>query len=163
FTGGRRGRDIRCGKRADSVRDVGLAPVYIYLGVAYSRLGMFDQALAAFKYARHLEPSDSEVYVKIALTCATRGQLDDAATALIQCVMLDGTRSDAWTMLADVYSRMNTDGVPALVPAPGGKVQLNLACRVVRENFCTAYRDFVRIFRRAKKEDMAKAARDAAV
>ena len=35
--------------------------------------------------------------------------------------------------------------------------------RAIRDNFCSAYRDWVRVFRRAKRDDLAKAARDAAL
>jgi tetratricopeptide (TPR) repeat protein len=158
-----RGRDVARGKKGDQVPDVGLAPVYLYLGRAYARLGYNDQALAAFKYARHLEPQDAEVYYQMGLVQVRKNQLEDAAASLIQCVIMDPRRNDAWRALVEVFGHLNTDGQQAVVVDQNGGVHLNMNSRAVRDNFCSAYRDWVRVFRRAKRDDYAKSARDAAI
>jgi tetratricopeptide (TPR) repeat protein len=156
---------VKRGKKPQDVADVGLAPVYTYLGVAYARLGMWDQAIAAYKYARHLDPNDQggEIYFKIGLAYLYRGNTDDAICSLIQCVIMAPGRNDAWRILADLLSRQNSDGQQAIIVGPDGAAHLNMQARAVRENLCTAYRDWVRVFRRCKRDEMAKAARDAAV
>jgi hypothetical protein len=158
-----RTRDIRRGKNGEDTPDVGLAPVYGYLGVAYLRLNLLDQAERSFQYMRHLECTDADSYVKLASVYERRRQYDKEAVCLMQTILLDSTRQDAWGALNECFKQINTEPYPCIIASADGRAQLDLSRQAVRETVLEAYRDFVRVFLQAKRDGLAKSARDTAV
>jgi tetratricopeptide (TPR) repeat protein len=145
-----------------------LAPVYTYLGMGYQRLRMFDKAIEAFKYSRHLEPSEADTYISLAQAYIGLGKFDRAAETLLQSIMLDDRKMGAWQLLDEVFKQLNPGPNPAIVmgqpdPKKPPRPQLNLQNPVVQENFIAAYRDFIRVFLGCKRMDFAMSARNAAV
>ena len=63
---------------------------------------------------RHLDPREPEAYARINSAQLALGQFEDAAVSLIQCVLLDPNRTDAWQSLIEIYSQINHETVPAV-------------------------------------------------
>ena len=122
-------RDVKRGHNGADTPDVGLAPVYGYLGVAYMRLGLLDQAERTFRYMRHLEPGDPDGYYKTASLQVQRGKLEEAASSLIQVILLDSTRNDAWQLLNEVFKQINKEPQPCIVVTAQGRTARSLSRR----------------------------------
>lgn len=157
-----RRRQIARGDPPDMIHDAGLTPVYMTLGSTYHRLGMYREAFNALQYQRQLEPNSPEPYVRIALMMIEQGRADDAGIALIQALLLDGSRQEAWQLLAQLYASAGPQAQGALLQ-DGRGVRLNIEHPIVRNHFVGAYREFIRIFRRANRNSAAEMARRAAV
>ena len=158
-----RARDVKRGHNGADTPDVGLAPVYGYLGVAYMRLGLLDQAERTFRYMRHLEPGDPDGYYKTASLQVQRGKLEEAASSLIQVILLDSTRNDAWQLLNEVFKQINKEPQPCIVVTAQGRAQLDLSRVAVQSAVREAYRGFVIEFMLANQRKRAEAARDMAI
>jgi tetratricopeptide (TPR) repeat protein len=157
-----RRRQLARGDRLDRIYDAGLTPVYQALGTAYQRLGRYREAFNAFNYQRQLEPESPEPYLRLALMHIEQGQLEDAAIDLIQTLLLDWKRTDAWNLLANLYSSAGPAARTAITMSPTGP-RLNVDNPVVRDHFIQAYRGFIRIFRFANRPEAAEAARRIAI
>ncbi|HEX3356539.1 MAG TPA: hypothetical protein VHS31_06110 [Tepidisphaeraceae bacterium] len=160
-----RGRDVKRGRNGNETPDVGLAPVYRYLGDSYMRLGLLDQAERSYRYMVHLEPTDPESYLKLANLNVQRGRLDDAAANLINVILLDNsgpTTQPAWAMLNSIFQQINTEQTPCIIIL-NGHAQLDTQRIAVRQAILQAYRDFVRYFIQARRGDLAQNARNNAV
>jgi hypothetical protein len=83
------------------------------------------------------------------------------AVSFIQAVLIDSTRPEAWSALQQ-YFNSRPDGAGALI-YDRGQVKLNVSNPLVRMHLCSAYRDFIRILRNARKFDLAVEARKSAV
>ena len=160
-----RGRDVKRGRNGEDTPDVGLAPVYGYLGVAYLRVNRLDEAEQAFRYMRHLECTDPDAYLKLASVYERRNQFDKEAVCLMQVILLDkdNQHPEAWPALNEVFKRINTEPYPCIIQNAAGRAQLDLSRTAVRDTVLDAYRDFVRVFQQAKRKPLAEGARDTAV
>jgi hypothetical protein len=76
---------------------------------------------------------------------------------------MDHTRREAWQLLAQLYQTLPDQGQGPAIVQQNGQVKLNVGHKAVREHLFAAYRDFIRIFRRAHRDQAAKDARKAAV
>jgi tetratricopeptide (TPR) repeat protein len=152
----------RRGDPEKDITDAGLGPVYGAMANAYVRLGEYDKAIRRAHYQRQLDPSDIDAYIKLAQAQLGARRYDDASVTLIQCILLDGTRQEIWGTLAQLYGSIGERGVGTIVQE-GNQFKLNLSHSIVRENLCQAYREFIRIFRRARRWQMAEEARKIAV
>jgi tetratricopeptide (TPR) repeat protein len=160
-----RGRDVKRGGNGADTPDVGLAPVYGYLGVSYMRLGLIDQADRTFRYMIHLEPTDPDSYLKMANLQIQRGRLDDAAATLVDVILLDNagpSTPPAWQLLNQIFQQINTEPYPCIL-IQNGHAQLDTQRTVVRQAILQAYREFVRNFIQAHRIELAQQARNNAV
>ncbi|WP_428937262.1 tetratricopeptide repeat protein [Fontivita pretiosa] len=144
------------------ITDAGLGPVYGTLGMAYTKLGQYDKALARLRYQRQLDPADIDPYLKIATVQLAQQRYDDAAVTLVQCILLDSARQEVWQTLIQLYGMAGERGLGTIVQE-NGQFKLNVSHPMVREHLCNAYREFVRVFRQAKRWQMAEDARKVAV
>jgi tetratricopeptide (TPR) repeat protein len=145
-----------------NIPDAGLPELYLYLGMAYAELGFNEKALEAFKYMRHLEPREPQAYLRIASAQLALRQFEDAAVSLIQCVLLDPQRTEAWQSLTEIYSQINREPVPA-VQVTDGHERLQEDNRMVQLHLLYAYRDFIKTARFSKLPEMLRDMRDDAV
>lgn len=157
-----RRRQLERGDKPDKILDAGLTPIYMTLGISYMRLGMYREAFNAFSYQRQLEPESSDPYVRIALLHIDQGRLEEAAVALVQALLLDFRRPDAWALLAQLYGAAGPMGQDAILGGPQGP-RLNVDNPLVRDHFIRAYRGFIRIFRFSNRPQAAETARRVAV
>lgn len=155
-----RARELRRG-HAD-VSDTGLSGIYMYLGIAYSGLGMNEKALQAFHYMRHLDPREPMAYIQIASTQLALGKVDDAVAALLQCLIVDPQHAEAWQSLINVYSQINREPIPA-VQLTNGHAELRYDNKLVQQHLSSAYREFLQMAQAAGRRQLLSEARDRAV
>ncbi len=155
-------RQLERGDKLDKIYDAGLTPVYMTLGISYARLNMYREAYHAYNYQRQLEPENSDPYVRLALMRIDQGNLDEAAVDLVQALLLDFKRTDAWSMLMQIYGAMGPAAQNAITRGPQGP-KLNVDNPLVRDHFIRAYRGFIRIFRLANRPQAAETARRIAI
>jgi hypothetical protein len=111
---------------------------------------------------RHLEPREPQAYLRIASAQLALRQFEDAAVSLIQCVLLDPRRAEAWQSLIEIYSQLNHEPVPA-VQVTDGHERLQEDNGMVQQHLLYAYRDFIKTARFSGLPDMVRDMRDAAV
>jgi tetratricopeptide (TPR) repeat protein len=160
-----RQKELERGKKIDEIPDVGLLQVYQYLGDAYLAVGRPYDALAAYQYMRHLDPTSPDGYVKIAAVYTSMntpelvnsdpgraaGNMEQAATAIIQALWLDSSRTFLWQPLDQLLSRLNRDpSGPVIVSGPDGRPRLNSQRPIVSSTICSAYQGFIRLFLESK-------------
>jgi tetratricopeptide (TPR) repeat protein len=144
------------------IPDIEPAELYQYLGMSYERMGLNEKALEAFKFMRHLNPGAAEPYAHIGTIQFQTGDLEDAATSLTQCVILDPQRQDAWRLLIQIYSQINHEPTPA-VELVGGLPQVRESNKTVQEHLLGAYAGFIRIARASQTEDLLRDALNEAI
>jgi tetratricopeptide (TPR) repeat protein len=137
------------GRRDDEIPDVGQPDLYWKLGRVYSRLGEHQHALGAYRDLQRLAPANPDAYLAMASTYRATGQLDAASVALLQVLLLDGTRTDALRQVADIYRQIDREGC-ALAAAPTG-LAVNPECPIVRRHTCSALAGLARAFAQAKQ------------
>jgi tetratricopeptide (TPR) repeat protein len=156
-------KEKRRGTPPELVNDAGLSPVYGTLGMAHFQLGQLEEAFLACQYQRHLDPQDADAYLKIATIRHRQGRLDDAIVSVVQAILIEKNQPRMWQSLAELYAMYpNGQGQGAIV-VENGTPKLHLGHPVARDHLMLAYRDFVRIFRRAHRWQAAEDARKAAV
>jgi tetratricopeptide (TPR) repeat protein len=159
-------KELKRGKALESIWDAGLGPLYTFLGVSHLRLKNYPEALSAFMYARQLDPSDPDPYLKIALVYGDQNRMADAIVPLLQAVQLDSSKQDVWAAVINVYNAMGIRDavVQTRDPQTGSTyLQLNDTVPQVRADLLLSYRDWIRVFRKAKRWQMADQARKLAL
>jgi tetratricopeptide (TPR) repeat protein len=155
-----RARMLARGDDAETIPDFGNPQLYRDLGLAHARLGRFDRAQEAYLYARHLDPWVLSAYIDVSAVQASRGQLDDAATTLLQVLALDQRNTDALVRLTDIYHRLGS-GDAVIADGPG-RVRVNLDAPLVRRHRCAALRELAEVFAGARLPEVAANARRSA-
>lgn len=148
----RRAERIR-GKSDDQIPDVANPNIYQNLGRVYTRLGRHRDALDAYRYMRRLAPTSPDAYLGIASAYRAAGQLDDAAIALVQALLIESGRTDALHEVADVYRRIDRDGC-ALIQTPSG-LKVNIDCPIARRHTCAALMGLAQTFVEARQYQRA--------
>jgi tetratricopeptide (TPR) repeat protein len=141
----------------EEITDAGLGPVYGTLGLAYARLGQYKEAIQRLEYARQLDPTDIDSYLKIATVQLSQNKFEEASTTLIQCMLMDGSRPQVWQTLMQVFGTYGERAQGALI-VENNQLKLNLNHELVRWHLLQAYREFIRIFRRSHRFAMAEEA-----
>ena len=154
-----RDREVKRGRT--EIPDSGKTELYLYVGMAYERLGLNEKALQSFKYLRHLSPQDPAAYIKIASTQVELGQFEDAAVTFIQCLIVDPKRTDPWQWLTDIYAQINKEQIPA-VQVKDGQSQLREDNKMVRKHLFDAYSGLMKILQLAERQDMLRQTREVA-
>jgi tetratricopeptide (TPR) repeat protein len=145
-----------------NVPDVGVAGIYMYLGIAYSGLGMNEKALQAFQYMRHLDPREPMSYIQAASTQIATGNVDGAAVSLLQCLIANPQHAQAWQSLIDIYSQINREPIPA-IELTNGQPKLREDNQMVQKHLLEAYRGSLQTAQSARRPLMLNEVRNAAV
>ncbi|HVT90251.1 MAG TPA: hypothetical protein VHD56_15475 [Tepidisphaeraceae bacterium] len=161
-----RTKQILRGDNPDNITDVGLAPIYNTLGMAYARMRIFDDAFKRFQYMLQLDPSDSDAYIRLGMLHNELKHPDLAAIAFIEAILMDPNprRPDYWNYLIQTYATMGDVGKNAIV-YENNEPKLNIqdGSSIARQHLALAYRDFIRIFLQAHSPGKARDARQAAI
>lgn len=147
-------------KNLNEIPDAGLAPVYQFLGEQQLRLGQLDDALESYRYVQRLDPINSTPYIQLGIIRLNQNRLEDAISQLLQSVIIDPNREDAWPILANVYAGL---GQADAIVFGNGVRQVNAGSPLVQQHVRTAYRDLVRTLIRGKQFDLARSLRRQAV
>lgn len=151
-----RAKQIRRGDPADSIQDVGLAPVYDTLGLAYWRLRRYDEAYKSYQYSRQLDPITSEPYYRMALMEAEQGNQKESIIYLLQAIVLNRDESIYWTVLSQLYHMLGDAGRDAVM-MEGGQARLNVQTNsTAKEHMMLALRDLIRVARRSYRFNLAE-------
>jgi len=82
---------------------------YYYLGIAYYRLGQFDNAIAAFKDSIKHAPSTPYAYYSLSLAYNKTGRYGDAASVIEQAIDIDSAfRGDKEKFIDEMKRRLLT-------------------------------------------------------
>ncbi len=147
-------RELLRGKPPEQIPDVGNQEIYANLGLAYMRLGEYDRAFEAYRYMRHLAPTDPAAYLAIGTAVLSAGKADEAAVALSQALLLDSNRKDALALLAEIYRQADPKG--CALRGPPDAPQLDADCPLVRTHLCSAYYGMVQVFLECKQPSVAR-------
>jgi tetratricopeptide (TPR) repeat protein len=149
--------ELARGTPADAIGLKGLPDIYAELGRVYLRLGDPRQALEAFLFERRLAPQSPKPYLDIASTYQVLGQSGEVVTAMLQAYGQNQSQS-ILSALSKAYGKVDSGGCAIVIRA--GVQSLNHECAIVQRDLCTAYRDQERVYRDAKRPDLAKQARE---
>ncbi len=149
-----RRQEIARGKRADELAPTGPPDLYAGLGRIYLRRADPQKALGAFLYERRLSPGRAEAYANIALADQALNKAGEAASAMLESYVLDGSDAALYKLL-DLYRAADPKSCAA------GST-LHRDCPIVRSDFCRAYLDLEQGFRDTKQPDQVERFRDAA-
>jgi tetratricopeptide (TPR) repeat protein len=155
-------RDLQRGKQPAQSPDNGSSSLYTNLSQAYLRLERTDKAIQSMQYARHLTPLQWEPWFQLGELQLAAGRPDEACVTLIQCLIMEPGRDQAWPLLQRAYLQIDTGPIPA-IQTRQGVPGLNLENPLVMEHFRRAYQDLVRTYRHARRLPTADAIRTAAL
>ncbi len=154
-------KEIRRGKPESTIPNAGLPQLYQYLGDAYRALGDTSDAIAAYNYARDLDPREAEVYAKLAETYLQTGKQDAAVQKMIQLLILKPQQPQVWGVLAGI---LNRDGAHRVVTDPKTHQALfNSTDPEVKALILSADREFIEFLIATHRPQLAQSARDVAV
>jgi tetratricopeptide (TPR) repeat protein len=120
----------------DSARANPNDDAYRLLSLAYLRIGQTAQSAAQAAVARDREPMNPEVYRQVASGLLASGRPDEAATALMEGVLLTEDQS-LRAQLLDLYRHgLDSQGC-AIVAGPNGQA-INPSCEIVHRHLCKA-------------------------
>ena len=130
----------------------GWYPLYLALGDAYFRLSDPRKAMEAFEYGRTLRPAP-EFFEDMSAAWRAMGDPRQAAIVLIEGLLVDKSNGKLAAELVELYRQ--TDPLSCAVLNAGGAASLNLACPLVHDQVCTAFRNVNRLYMRIGQAPMA--------
>jgi tetratricopeptide (TPR) repeat protein len=133
---------------------------YRLLSLAYLRLGQTEQALAQAAVARTREPMNPEVYRQLSRAFVANAQPDEAATALMEGVLLTSDQSLRSDLL-ELYRRGLDPQGCATTAGANGPV-LNPSCGTVHRNLCKAAKEAIQLSLSGGRRDIAESLQQAA-
>lgn len=131
----------------------GNVATYFPLGIALRRLGRKAEALETFLTMRRLDIFDQRTYLQLAFLHEENGDLDLAALALLQAVVLNNQEQGTVEYLARIYGKMA--GGSCAVEPNRGRAVLDFTCPLVQRQVCQANLELVELFLPIKKFDTA--------
>lgn len=120
-------------------------PLYADLGLTYMRLGRYDDAVAAFRYGREVDPRTPAVYDLLAGAYAAQGQPRRAATTLIEKILLLGATPEALGQIAGFYGEGS-----CAIERGAGWMRLDESCPRIQADLCAADWDLADLLGRAR-------------
>jgi tetratricopeptide (TPR) repeat protein len=164
FNNDNRAKELKRGRKEEDIPDIGNHEIYWNLGHSCMRIAQYDDAREAYRYMRHLSPTNPDAYISLATVAIAQNKLDDAAIHLLQTLLLDNNRQEALRTLINVYRQIDREG-NALVFGPGaqGQPRLNADSTLVRNHLCAAYLGLVQTFVESKQYELAQTTRQNAL
>ncbi|MGD1019669.1 MAG: DUF1736 domain-containing protein [Verrucomicrobiia bacterium] len=159
FDDDNRRKELRRGRNPNSIPDIGNHEIYWNLGISYMRLSEYQKALDAYQYMCHLAPTNPDSYLSIASVYLATGHAEEAAVSLLQALLLDGSRTQALRLLAEIYRQIDREG--CAVVTNQGEPRLNQDCAIVRNHICSAYYGLIQLFLESKDPDLRQKAIEA--
>ncbi len=130
--------------------------IYLVLGMAYRKLGLYDQARDTYLYGRKLDPGRVDFYGALAANYMDAGNPMGAVVALEQQAMLDGGQPATMGALRDALAK-----IPGAQCALAENGSLNLRCPAL--NACAALADLARTNYEGRRKDDALAVKRSAL
>lgn len=124
------------------------------LANTYAHLGDGDRALDAAIQARQADPLNPELYRQIAKIFLASGHPDDAATALMEGMIIT---QDMYIRqeLVGIYENSGIDSKRcAIVPGPNGPA-INPSCEIIHRHLCAISADSIKVRLATGRPDIA--------
>ncbi|MBZ5584940.1 MAG: tetratricopeptide repeat protein, partial [Acidobacteriia bacterium] len=138
-----------------------MTEIYFNLGAASAKLGRYEEALRAYRYARDLNPSDPEVYDALSAVYISQENWRQAAIVLEEKTQVDGFKPQTVRNIAGLYGKV--PGGSCAVMQSGPELKLNPGCQAAWEDLCAAWADLGQSFARARQPDAAHFLKDRSV
>jgi tetratricopeptide (TPR) repeat protein len=103
---------LKRGRLESDIPDVGNFNVYVLLDSSYERLRDWPHAEAAGRYVQHLAPYETSGYVLVANDCASQGRLIEAATQILEALLINTNDASLWQKLGAYFQAMGLDPNP---------------------------------------------------
>lgn len=152
---------LKRGRPAEEIPDVGAIPIYNSLGYTEMALDHPDEALAAFAYLRRLDPVNPQSYLGAVQACLFANRFEEAAINLIELLILDTENAVAWKLLPPIYANLLPESQAIVFPQ--GRPTLNDTLPMVRRDLNEAARRLVEAFLQAKRPADARILRELAI
>jgi tetratricopeptide (TPR) repeat protein len=144
---------------AGKVLDFGWWNLDIELGRTYLALKDPDKALESFRAGLRRRPMP-EFYIEMAKAWRAKGNLRQAAVALMEGLIVDTTNTTLTAGLVEIYPEIDPKG--CAVQRAGGANNINLACPMVHEDLCAGAHNaaeyYLTINQRPKAQEVANTA-----
>ena len=124
------------GSGSDAIADAGAPAIYGALGNVQLALGERDQALASYREVTRLAPRSPDAHIGLARIQIARDELQPAAVSLLAALTLANQRQDAWSLLVQVYDRVDPGG--CAITRDAGKISVDWTCPRVHTDVCAA-------------------------
>lgn len=133
--------------------------LYLALGLVYHGLGQYEQARDAYIYGRKLAPAELNFYSSLAANYLSGGNLQWAAIAMEEKMILDGAQPETVAFLRDLFKKLPHGG--CALTEDHGVYKLNIGCPAV--NMCLAWIDFAQTYFQGRKRSEALAVKRTAL
>jgi len=133
--------------------------LYLTLGLVYHGLGQYEQARDAYIYGRKLAPADLNFYSSLAANYLSGGNLQWAAIAMEEKMILDGAQPGTVAILRDLFKKLPRGG--CALTEDHGVYKLNIGCPAV--NMCLTWIDFAQTYFEGRKRSEALAVKRTAL
>jgi tetratricopeptide (TPR) repeat protein len=127
--------------------------IYRLLSAVHLRLGDGDKAFESAIEGRKYLPLNPAIYSQLAQVLAAGGQPEDAATALMEGMLLTSDMGLRQELMA-LYRAASGENACAITTGPNGPA-INPKCPLVHRNLCEASVDAVRIRVQTGRKDLA--------
>jgi tetratricopeptide (TPR) repeat protein len=131
--------------------------VYIFLGMTYSALGRRAEALAAYRYARSIDPQDARAYDSAIAAAHAAGDPERAAVIALEKALALDLQPAALPELRGLYA--NVPGATCAFDERGALVQ---DCPRIQADLCRAAAESAGTFTDARQPERAARLRDEA-
>jgi hypothetical protein len=146
-----RQRKLAHGTPADQIAPAGVAVLYTDLATTQLRLGNNKEAYDAAVHARILNPEVADSYLLMAQALAPRGRKEEAALALVEGVLVSGSRN-LLTPLSVLY-KYGVDPEGCGIKQTESGPLLNNLCGTVHKEICTGSAELMGLYHRSLRPE----------
>lgn len=154
FNDDNRKKELKRGRKPETIQDIGNHEIYWNLGLSNMRLGQQQEAIDAYLYMRHLSPTNPDAYLSIASVLLAAGRVEDAIINLLQALLLDANRQDALSTLVGIYRQVDREGCAVVFSQ--NQPRLNAQCPLVHNHICVAYAGLAQVFIETRNPTVAQ-------
>jgi hypothetical protein len=127
--------------RADSrPAGVGRHAIYLEIFSTAADLQRWPEATEAVEHARALAPLDPNVHLALARVRLTEGQIEDAAVATLESIILEANDRQAWSQLQMLYSALGENGA---IRQSGLRPTFDASVPLVRQHINRACKELI--------------------
>jgi len=149
---------LKRGRTASDIPDVGNFNVYVLLAGSYEYLHDWANAETAGRYIEHLAPFEVSGYRFVANDCANQGRLAEAASQILEVLMMNVDDAQMWQRLAFYFQAMGFNPNP--VSPHGNTYAIDQSNPIVRQIINQAGVDLVHTLEASKQNEAATGLRE---
>ena len=154
---------LKRGRPAAEIPDVGNYKVHIYLANALNSLQRWDEAARVAAYGCHLAPMQPEPHILMGTAQVYLGRLEEGAVNFLQAVMVQNDNQLAWQNLVIIYSSLGQNPLPVGQVQGGGWALDPASNLLLRQHLTQACAGLVQLLLDNKEPQAAQAFRNRAI